>query len=111
LVLKQAQIPSLEMVKLREFLSPSRTRTWDSTYERYWGNKDYGDEWVITVGQGTEKKEVTLVNFRPYLAREKKKPYPTDIEKLGCTIWELRASVLGEHLERNYVEVCKDWGY
>src|SRR5271155_3726287 len=62
LVLKQGQIPSPEMVKLRELLTPSRTHNWDRTYERYWGNKDYGDEWAITVGQGTEKKEVTLVN-------------------------------------------------
>jgi hypothetical protein len=111
LVLKQAQIPSPKMVKLQEFLSPVRTQSWDSTYERFWGNKDFGDKWAITIGQGREKKEITLVNFRPFLAREKKKPYPTDIEKLGCTVWELRESVLDEPLERNYIKGCKDWGY
>ena|SRR5258708_2612369 len=111
LALKQAQIPSPEMAKLREFLAPSRTEKWDSKYERYWGNKDFGDEWEITVGQGRDKKEITLVNFRPFLAREKRKPYPGDIEKLACTIWELRMKVLDEPLERNYVGGCKDWGY
>jgi hypothetical protein len=111
LALKQAHIPSSEMAKLREFLSPSRTQKWDSKYERYWGNIDFGDEWEITVGQGKDKKEITLSNFRPFLARKKKKPYPADIEKLGCTIWELRMKVLEEPLERNYVGGCKDWGY
>ena len=111
LVPKHTQIPSPEMVELREFLSPLRMQNWATTYERFWGNKDFGDEWKITVGQGTEKKKVTLVNFRPFLAREKKKPYPTDIEKLGCTIWELRAEVLGEPLEKDYLGGCRNWGY
>jgi len=111
LALKQAQIPSSEMAKLREFLTPSRTQKWDSKYERYWGNKDFGDEWEITVGQGRDQKEITLVNFRPFLAREKKEPYPVDIEKLGCTIWKLRMKVLVEPLDRNYVGGCKDLGY
>jgi len=111
LTLKQAQIPSSEVSKLREFLSPSRTQKWDSKYDRFWGNIDFGDTWDITIGQGKDKKEVTLFNFQPFLAREKKKPYPADIEKLGCIIWELRMEVLGEPLERNYVGGCKKWGY
>ncbi len=110
LVLKQAQIPSPEVVKLQEFLSPVRMQSWDSKYERFWGNKDFGTEWAITVGHGTEKKEIMLVNFQPFLAREKKKPYPTDIEKLGCTIWELRAEVIGEPLEKDYLGGCRTWG-
>lgn len=111
LALKQGQIPSSEMAKLREFLNPSRTHEWEGKYERSWGNEDFGDEWEITVGQGKDKKEITLLNFRPFLARKKKKPYPVDIEKLGCTIWELRMKVLDEPLERNYVGGCKDLGY
>ncbi len=35
LVLKQAQIPSAEVVKLQEFLSPVRMQNWDSKYERF----------------------------------------------------------------------------
>jgi hypothetical protein len=111
LVLKHAQIPSSEMAKLRELLTPSRVQNWDSRYERYWGNVDFGDEWEITVGQGSDKKAITLVNFRPFLAREKNKPYPRDIEKLGCTVWELRADVLHEPLEKDYASGCKNWGY
>ncbi len=52
-----------------------------------------------------------LVNFQPFLARQKKKPYPIDIEKLGCTIWELRAEVIGEPLEKDYLGGCRTWGY
>jgi len=111
LVLKQAKFPSSEIAKVQEFLDPSRVQKWDSTYERSWGNIDFGEEWQITIGQGREKKEIALVNFQPFLGRERKKPYPPDIEKLGCTIWELRAKVLGEPLERNYVGGCKNWGY
>jgi len=111
LVLKQAQIPSSEMAELQKLLTPSRMQNWDSRYERNWGNIDFGDEWEITVGQGSDKKAITLVNFRPFLARDKKKPYPRDIEKLGCTVWELRAEVLNEPLEKDYASGCKNWGY
>ena len=111
LVLKHAQIPPSEMVALQESLSPSRTQNWDSKYARFWGNKDFGDEWTITLGDGNQKKEIRLVNFRPFLARVKKRPYPTDIEKLGCTIWELRAKVVAEPLEKDYLSGCRNWVY
>lgn len=111
LVLKQSRLSPSELAKLQAILTPSRIQKWDGKYERYWGSKDFGDEWEITVGQGKDKKEITLVNFQPFLARDKKKPYPADIEKLGCIIWELRSAVLDEPLERNYVGGCKDLGY
>jgi hypothetical protein len=68
-----------------------------------------GDEWVI--GPGNARKTVTLTNFRAFLARQKKQPYPVAIEKIACAIWELRTEVLGEPLERNYVGGCKAIGY
>ena len=81
LALKKAQISSTDLVKLREVLRPSNTQGLDSKYERYWGNKDFGDEWQITIGQGNGKKTIVLQNFQLFLARAKKKPYPAEVEK------------------------------
>jgi hypothetical protein len=111
LALKKAQISPVDLAKLREVLSPSKTQGLDPKYERYWGNIDFGNEWQITIGQGDNKKTIVLGNFQPFLARTKKKPYPTEVEKLGCIIWELRTKVTGEPLERNYVGGCREWGY
>jgi hypothetical protein len=109
--LKHAQLSSSDVTSLREFLAPTRTGKWDNKYERFWGNKDFGNTWEITIGQGKDKMTITLTNFQPFLAREKKKPYPADIEKLGCTIWGLRTKVVNEPLDRDYITGCKNLGY
>jgi len=66
---------------------------------------------AISIGQGQNRKTITLVNFRPFLARRKKQPYPVEIEKLGCVIWELRTSVFKEPPDKDYVRGCHEWGY
>jgi len=111
LALKQAQISPNDLAKLREILNPSNTQGLEPKYEQYWGNKDFGSEWRVTIGQGENKKIVILENFQPFLARSKKKPYPEEIEKLGCIVWKLRTEVTGEPLERNYLRGCQDLGY
>jgi len=50
LALKQAQVPGNDLAKLREVLTPSRTQSLASRYERSWGAIDYGTEWEITLG-------------------------------------------------------------
>jgi hypothetical protein len=109
--LKHAQLSVSEITSLREFLTPARTEKWDDKYERFWGCKDCGSAWEIAVGQGKEKKTVALTNFQPFLAREQKKPYPADIEKLGCIIWEQRARVVNEPYDMDYLSGCKSIGY
>jgi hypothetical protein len=109
--LKHVQLSSSDMTSLREFLAPARTEKWDDKYERFWGCKDCGSAWEIVVGQGKEKKTISLTNFQPFLAREQKKPYPADIEKLGCIVWELRAKVVNEPYEMDYLSGCKSIGY
>jgi len=111
LALKQAQISPNDLAKLREVLSPSNTQRLEPKYEQYWGNKDFGREWQITIGQGDGKKILILENFQPFWARAKKKPYPSEIEKLGCIIWKLRTEVTGEPLERDYLRGCQGLGY
>jgi len=111
LALKQAQISPNDLAKLREILNPSNTQRLEPKYEQSWGNKDFGSEWRVTIGQGESKKTVILENFQPFLARSKKKPYPEEIEKLGCIVWKLRTEVTGEPLERNYLRGCQDLGY
>lgn len=111
LALRKTQISSGDLIKLRELLSASKIRALEPKYDRYWGNIDFGNEWQITIGQSDAKKSIVLENFQPFLARSKKKPYPAELEKLGCMIWELRTKVTGERLERNYLAGCRELGY
>ena len=109
--LRQAQLSQTEFATLSEFLGSSKVLQLAPKYERYWGNIDFGQSWEITIAQGENKKSILLENFQPFLARTKKKPYPGELEKLGCLIWELRTKVTGEPLERNYVAGCLKLGY
>jgi hypothetical protein len=114
LALKKAQISSSDLATLRELFSSPRVQHLDPEYNRYWGNKDFGQTWRMTIAQGDKKKSIVLENFEPFLARTKKRPYPVEIEKLGCLVWELRTKVTGEPLERNYVGGmggCRELGY
>jgi len=111
LALKQGQIPTADLAKLNGLLSPSKLSGLADKYERYWGNKDFGNTWEITIGEGPGKKTITLVNFQPFLARTKKQSYPAEIERLGCLVWTLRENVFNEPLDHNYVRGCHEWGY
>jgi hypothetical protein len=114
LALKKAQISPSDLATLREFLSSPKVQHLDPEYHRYWGNIDFGQTWQITIAQGDSKKSIVLENFEPFFARTKKKPYPVEVEKLGCLIWELRTKATGEPLERNYVGGmggCRELGY
>jgi hypothetical protein len=111
LALKQAQIPAADLARLHDLLTPSRIQNLSDEYERNWGANDFSTKLVITIGQGESGKTVTLVNFQPFLARSKKQPYPVEIEKLGCVIWELRTNVFKEPPDKDYVRGCQEWGY
>jgi hypothetical protein len=111
LALKQAQIPAPEMVRLRGLLSSPRFRTLHDEYNRNWGAPDFSTKLSIAANQEQSRKAITLVNFQPFLARSKKQPYPPELEKLGCIIWELRADVFREPLDKDYVSGCREWGY
>jgi hypothetical protein len=111
LALKQAQIPAPEMARLRELLSSSKIRALNDEYDRNWGAVDFFTKMEITVTQEQTHKTITLVNFQPFLARRKKQAYPTEIEKLGCIIWELRRNVFKEPPDKDYVRGCQEWGY
>jgi hypothetical protein len=111
LTLKQAQVSATELATLSDFLSSSEVQKLAPKFSRYWGNVDFGQTWKITIAQGETTKSITLENFQPFLARTKKKPYPAELEKLGCLIWEQRTRVTGEPLERNWVAGCQKLGY
>lgn len=111
LALKTASIPPNELATLTEFLNSSKVQRLDTKYERYWGNIDFGQTWQITIAQGGSQKSIVLENFQPFLARTKGKPYPAELERLGCLVWKLRTTVTGEPLERNYLSGCRKLGY
>jgi hypothetical protein len=111
LTLKTTSIAPSEVATLREFLDSPKVQHLDAKYERYWGNIDFGQTWQVTILQAGSQKSIVLENFQPFLARAKKKPYPNELERLGCLVWRLRTKVTGEPLERNYVAGCQELGY
>jgi len=100
--LKQAQIPAPEMARLRELLSSPKILALNDEYDLNWGAIDFSTKLVITLSREQNRKTITLVNFQPFLARRKKQPYPAEIEKLGCIIWELRTNVFKEPIRITY---------
>ena len=95
---------------LRNLLTDPATVQLLPEYSRYWGNVDFGYEYDVTIS-GNSVKKIILGNFQPFLARKNGKPYPQQLEKLGCSIWKLRAKVTGEALEKNWLTGCAELGY
>jgi len=111
MALKKTQLSKTDVAVLSEFLRSAGVQRLEPRYERSWGNIDFGQTWNITIGDGPNEKSILLFNFQPFLARSKKKPYPQELEKLGCIVWDLRTRVTGEQLERDYVTGCRKLGY
>jgi len=72
--LRKAQLSPSDLSALRELLSSSKVQHLDPEYNRYWGNKDFGQTWKMATAHGDKKKSIVLENFEPFLARTKKKP-------------------------------------
>jgi hypothetical protein len=60
---------------------------------------------AITIRQGESRKTIALINFQPFLARHRKQPYPIEIEKRGCIIWELHTNVFKDPPDKG----CQEW--
>ncbi len=108
---KRKQLSGEELKGLRNLLTDPATAILESKYSRNWGNKDFGYKFDITVAKNSERKLLELENFQPFLARKQGKPYPRQLEKLGCSIWKLRLEVTGEPLEKDWLKGCAELGY
>lgn len=111
LTLEQRQLPENELDALRTVLADPATARLQPEYVSYWGNKDFGFRYDVTILSSSKKQVIDLVNFQPFLARKEGKPYPKQIEKLGCLMWKLRAEVSGESLEKDWLRGCTELGY
>ena len=109
--LAKSQLPRNELETLRRLLTDPATKQLQPEYIRYWGNKDFGLKYDITILAPSQEQRIALVNFQPFLARKKGKPYPRQMEKLGCSIWKLRIEVSGEPLEKHWLDGCRELGY
>ena len=87
LELAKKQLTANEREALKGLLTDPATKQLKPEYARYWGNKDFGFEYDITIPEPSQEQHITLVNFQPFLARKEGKPYPQQVEKLGCSIW------------------------
>ena len=108
---EKKQLSGDELVALKNLLTDPATRQLQPEYARFWGNKDFGYKYNITSFASSPEQHIALENFQPFLARKEGKPYPKQLEKLGCSIWKLRAEVSGEPLEKDWLAGCKKLGY
>jgi hypothetical protein len=104
------QLSGDELASLKKLLSDPAIGQLAPEYSRYWGNKDFGYKYDVVISDGPVK-HIELENFQPFLARQRGKPYPKQLEKLGCTIWKFREEVSGEPLEHNWLKGCAELGY
>jgi hypothetical protein len=109
--LKKKQLSSAELAALRSLLTDPATSRLQPAYAEYWGNKDFGYRYEITIFRPPQEQRIALVNFQPFLARKEGKPYPQQVERLGCSVWKLRAEVSGEPLEKDWLAGCAKLGY
>jgi hypothetical protein len=108
--LKTKQLSREELSSLTSLLADRNTAQLLPEYSSFWGNKDFGYQYEITI-TGSSRKQLKLLNFQPFLARKEGKPYPKQLEKLGCSIWRFRTEVTGEPLEKDWLKGCTELGY
>jgi hypothetical protein len=108
---KKKQLSDQELTSLHNLLTDPATASLEPKYSRNWGNKDFGYKFDVTVSENSTKKLLELDNFQPFLARKQGKPYPKQLEKIGCSIWKLRLEVTAEPLEKNWLKGCAELGY
>jgi hypothetical protein len=106
---EKRQLSDNEFAALKKLLTDAATGKLQPEYARYWGNKDYGYRYDITILGSSQR--IALVNFQPFLARKEGKSYPQQLEKLGCAVWKLRAEVSDEPLEKDWLAGCAKLGY
>jgi hypothetical protein len=111
IVLRQKQISASDLEDARKLLTDPATGALAKRYVRYWGNKDFDYEYRVSNGASERKQVIELENFQPFAARKQDKPYPAQLEKLGCMIWKIRTEVTGEALEKDWLRGCADLGY
>jgi hypothetical protein len=109
--LAKKQLAANDFEVLKGLLADPATKQLKTEYAGYWGNKDFGFQYDITISDASQEQHIVLLNFQPFLARKKGKPYPQQVEKLGCLIWKLRADVSGEPLEKDWLTGCSKLGY
>jgi len=108
--LKSKQLSDENIAALTSLLAEPETAKLLPEYSSFWGNKDFGYKYEIAIS-GPTRKQLRLVNFQPFLARKEGKPYPKQLEKLGCSVWKLRSEVTGEPLEKDWLKGCAELGY
>jgi hypothetical protein len=107
---KTKQLSGEDVAALANLLADPSTAQLLPEYSSFWGNKDFGYRYEITIF-GPSRKQLRLVNFQPFPARKEGKPYPKQLEKLGCAMWKLRNEVSGEPLEKDWLKGCAELGY
>ncbi|HWZ97707.1 MAG TPA: hypothetical protein VN025_08100 [Candidatus Dormibacteraeota bacterium] len=79
-----------ELKALKALLENPELMTVDTKYGLMYTVIDSWMEWDFTVPHGPRVQKIHVLNFAPSAARERNLPYPSSLEKLGCSIRKIR---------------------
>lgn len=95
-----------ELEQLRALLAQNDISRLDNTYkQRIAAMLDAGTAWHIRIPRANQTQEIHVVAFEPDAAKAQKRPYPTALLALGCTIEKIRGEATGESVDTD--DECK----
>jgi len=89
-----------ELEQLHALLAQNDISRLDNTYkQRIAMMLDAGTAWHIRIPRINQTQEIHVVAFAPDAAKTQKRPYPTALLALGCTIEKIRGEAIGETID------------
>ena len=89
-----------ELEQLQALLAKNDISRLDNTYkQRIAMMLDAGTAWHIRIPRINQTQEIYVVAFAPDAAKAQKRPYPTALLALGCTIEKIRGEAIGETID------------
>jgi len=89
-----------ELRQLQALLAQDDISRLESTYrQRIALMLDAGTAWNIRIPRMNRTQEIHVVAFAPDAAKAQKRPYPTALLSLGCTIEKLRGETIGQNAD------------
>jgi len=89
-----------ELEQLQALLAKNDISQLGNTYKQRIGMMlDAGTAWHIRIPRINQTQQIHVVAFEPDAAKAQKRPYPTAILALGCTIEKIRGETTGEKID------------
>jgi hypothetical protein len=93
-------VSQAELEQLKALLAKDDISRLDNTYkQRIAMMLDAGTVWHIRIPRINRTQEIHVVAFAPDAAKVQKRPYPTALLALGCTIEKMRGEAIGGNID------------